>query len=106
MVGLGGFETQLREDARHVLLDGALGDDEALPDPCVRQSLGHQREDLALAWRELVVRMASRASEELGDVRIERRSTAGHPFERAEEVAGVGDALLQQVADAVRVAAE
>jgi hypothetical protein len=47
----GGREAQLPEDARHVLLDGAFGDDEPLGDARVRASLGHQLEDLALARR-------------------------------------------------------
>src|SRR5262245_60960022 len=45
-------EVELAEDARHVLLDGALGDDEALCDRLVRASFRHQLEHLALARRQ------------------------------------------------------
>ena len=102
MVGLGGLEAELSEDARHVLLDGALGDEELLRDPGVRQALGLESEDLALARRELVVRVPARPGEELGhDLGVERGPAVRDPLERVEEVAHVGHALLQQVATAL-----
>ena len=52
-------EPQLLEDPAHVLLDGALGDDEGPGDAGVRAALGHQPEHLALARREPVVRARS-----------------------------------------------
>jgi hypothetical protein len=90
-----------------VLLDRALGDDQPLRDAGVREPLGHQGEDLALARSELVLRVAARAGDELGhDLGVERRPPAGDTLERVEEVAHVGHALLQQVPDAARLAGE
>src|SRR5687768_13698254 len=78
VVGLGRLEAELGEDVRYVLLDGALSDDEALRDPGVRKTLGHQREDLALARGEPVVRVSPGTGEQLGDhLRVERRPPAG-----------------------------
>jgi hypothetical protein len=41
-------ESQLREDAVHVLLDRSFGYPETLGDARIRTPLGHEREDLAL----------------------------------------------------------
>src|SRR6188474_2482824 len=57
VLGAGG-QAELREDARHVLLDGPLGHDQALRDPGVRATLGHQAQHLSLAG----VRSASGSS--------------------------------------------
>src|SRR5581483_12224963 len=58
VVGGGGRESELAEDARDVFLDRPLGDDEALGDRGVRPSLRHQLEHLTLARRQLVERTA------------------------------------------------
>src|SRR3954447_3522430 len=47
LTGAGG-EGQLVEDARDVLFDGMLGDDELFADALVRAPFGHQGEHLAL----------------------------------------------------------
>ena len=49
---VGGRQAELEEDVRHVLLDGALGDDERLRDQAVGAALGHQCEDFPLARGE------------------------------------------------------
>src|SRR4051794_3788588 len=46
-------QAELREDARHVLLDRAEGDHEPLCDRLVRTPLGHQLQYLAFAWSQL-----------------------------------------------------
>src|SRR5581483_6836925 len=63
-------QPQLPEDARHVLLDGALGDDERVRDRLIRAPLRHQLEHLALARREVGDRVvAALAADELRDDR-------------------------------------
>ena len=63
-------EPELPEDARHVLLDRSLGDDELGCDPGVRAALSHVLEHFALARGERVDRVvAAPAPDELGDDR-------------------------------------
>ena len=50
MVLGGGRQSELREDARDVLLDRTRRDEEALSDRLVRPAFGHQFHHLALAW--------------------------------------------------------
>src|SRR5690348_11251287 len=57
-----GRQLQLPEDARHVLLHGALGDHHLLGDRVVGAALGHQLEHLALARAELVERVLTAAT--------------------------------------------
>ena len=85
-----------------MLLDRPLGDDEPRGDRGVRAALGHQREHLALARAEPVERVAAAgAGEELADdLGVERRAAVGDAVDGVEEVADVGDAVLEQVADA------
>ena len=51
-------ELQLLEDVPHMLLDGALGEPENPRDPGVRAPLRHQRQDLTLARRQPLERIA------------------------------------------------
>src|SRR5262249_20873044 len=61
-------QVQLREDARHVLLNRALADHELLGDGVVRAALCHQPEHLALSFAELLERiLAAVAPEQLAD---------------------------------------
>jgi hypothetical protein len=46
-------ETELLEDLLDMGLDGSLGDDKVLRDCFVGASLGHERQNLALAWGQL-----------------------------------------------------
>ena len=96
-----GGQTELVEDARDVLLHGALGDVQPLADRLVRAALGDQLEHLALARRERVAagrrRRALRAAGD--DLRVERGAAGGDAAQRAGEVVGVGDAVLEQVAE-------
>ena len=75
----------------------------------VRAALGHQREHLALARRQL-----ARADRAAAAARAAARTTSGSSAvpppatrrDRVEELGDVGDAVLEQVADAARVADE
>ena len=98
-----GREPELPEDARHVLLDGPLGDDELVGDALVRAALGHVLEHLALARGQLVdgVVAAPPADELRDDRRVERRAALPHTPDRGGELAHVGDPVLEQVADAL-----
>ena len=53
-------QPELHEDRVDVLLDGALAQEQLLGDRLVALALGHQREDLELAPRQLVQRRARR----------------------------------------------
>ena len=101
VVVLGGRQPELDEDVRDVLLDRALGDDQRLGDRGVRAALGHQPEHLALARGELVERAVVARAEQLGDgLGVERRAALGDAADGVDELAHVGDAVLEQVADA------
>src|SRR6185503_1060097 len=101
VVGVRRRQPELAEDVRDVLLDRALGDDEAVGDGVVRAALGHQPDDLSLARRELVEHAAlAAAAEQLRDrLRVHRRPALGDAADRVDELADVGDAVLEQVAD-------
>jgi hypothetical protein len=49
----GDGEPKLLEDARHVFLDAAIGQEDARRDRRVRQSFGHQPEHLSLSRTQL-----------------------------------------------------
>jgi len=99
-----GREAELAEDARHVLLHGALGDHEPVGHALVRPARGHQREHLPLPLREHLAAVAVARTEEAGDdLGIERRAAGRHAPHRLDERADVGDAVLEQAADAARV---
>src|ERR1700740_1987507 len=51
---LGLRQAEFHHDAVHVLLDGPLGDPKPPTDARIRASLGHQRENIPLATRELL----------------------------------------------------
>ena len=84
------------------------GDHEPLGDRLVRAALGHQLEHLALARRQLLERIvaAAPADELRDDGRVERRAALGDAAHRRGELVHVGDAVLQQVADALGALAE
>jgi hypothetical protein len=87
---------------RHVLLGAADGDPEALRDRRVREPFGELLEDLALPRRERVDRavLAIRRQQPRDHLRIERRPAGGDPPQRGDELADVGHAVLEQVAEA------
>ena len=74
----------------------------------VGAALGHQPEHLALARGELVERRrALAAAEQLGDdLGVERGAAGGDAPQRRRGTRDVGDAVLEQVADALAAAAE
>ena len=101
MVAGVGRQAQLGEDARDVLLDCALGDEEPVADRLVRPALRHQLEHLALARRELGewVVLAAPADELGDDGGIERRPSLSDPAHGRCELADVRHTVLEQVAD-------
>src|SRR3954471_14285845 len=99
----GGGQIELAEDTRDVALDRALGDEQLLLDRPVGEALGNQAQHLALAVGQLVERVAAVAADHQGDdLRVERRATVGHAAHGLDEALDLDDAVLQQVADAVR----
>jgi len=100
VAGLG--QPELRQDAVHVLLDGSLRDPEAPADACIGAPLGHQREHVALATRELLERILDipRRHELLNQSGVDDRSAATHSAHGVEELVDIGDAALEQVAGA------
>jgi hypothetical protein len=102
LVGLG--ELQLGHDAADVRLHGPLGQPESAGDPPVGASLGHQREDLVLAWREPVQpeQALPRRQQPDDDLVVERGPSGCDPVEGLEEVVDVKHPVLEQVADVAR----
>jgi hypothetical protein len=70
--------------------------------------LRHQREDVALARRELVERprLARPVEQAVDDRRVQHALAAGDAPQRVAQHARVADALLQEVAGAGRIARE
>jgi hypothetical protein len=91
-------QVELSENARHVLLDGAVGDHELLGDRAVRSPLRHQAENLGLARGETSERIAfAVAPEEMtDDLWIERRPTTRNTIDRVGELTQIGHPLLEQ----------
>src|SRR5215211_4185483 len=108
VVGGGGGEAELAEEAGDVLLDRALGDDQALGDGGIAAALGHQGEDVELAGAERGQRVgAAAAAEELGDdLGVDGGAALADPVDGGQELADVGDPVLEQVADALGAAGE
>ena len=81
---------------------------EAVGDALVGEALGHQPEHFALARREVVERVhpAAAAEHPRDDLRVQRRSSLRDLAHGGDEVVEVGDAVLEQVADAARVLAD
>src|SRR5215213_10827873 len=101
-------EAELGEDARDVLLDGAVGDDQALGDGGVAAALGHEGEDVELAGAEGGQGVgAAAAAEELGDdLGVDGRAALADPADGGQELADIGDPVLEQVADPPGAAGE
>ena len=94
-------QAELGEDARHVLLDRAQGDEESLRDRLVRPALRHQLEHLALARGQLLQRVVGAlATDKLADDGgVERRASVGHAAHGRAELLEIGDAVLEEIAD-------
>ncbi len=87
-----------------MLLDGVLGDEQALGDRPVRAPFGDQGEDPAFAIGETLERVVARsaaADELVDDCGVEDRSAVTDAVDAGGELVQVGDTLLEQVADAV-----
>ena len=78
-----GWQVELGEDRRDVLLDGAVGDDERAGDRRVGPALGHQAQHLPLPGREPVEWVAAAPGEQLGnDLGIEHCAARHHALQR------------------------
>jgi hypothetical protein len=101
-------EAELLEDRGDVALDGALADEHLGGDRPVGLALGHRLQHLALALGQGVERAAlAAAPEHLRDhLGVEHRAALGDPPHRVEEAVDLGDAVLQQVADALAAVGE
>ena len=100
IVGL--VQVQLGEDAADVFLDGALGDPEPPCDAGVGASFCHQFEHLAFSRGQRGERvLAPAGGHQLPDQRrVHDRAASGDPLQRVQELVHIGDAALEQVADA------
>src|SRR5919197_927770 len=100
VLGRAAIEAQRVEDARYVLLDGGLADDEGLGDPSVRLPLGHGGEDVALARAELTEWSLGADTTEHSSHHpwIERAAARRDTCHRLREGADVPHAFLQHVA--------
>jgi hypothetical protein len=96
-------QTELPEDARHVLLDGTQGDEQSLRDRLVRAPFGHRFEDFPLARRQLVegVALPSPAHELVDDRRVQGRAALPYAPHCSRELLEIGDSVLEQIADAL-----
>ena len=102
VIGVGLDETELAEDVPDVLLDRALCDVESFGDGEVGAALSHEGEDLPFARRKRGEPLVAAAAREklAHHLGIEHGPARGDPADRHDEVADVGDAVLEQVADA------
>ena len=90
-----------------MLLDRPGRDDERVCDCPVRPTLGHQREDVALAGCERVGDAVVTTAHQRGDdVRVEHQITRDHALERPSQFLDARDAILQQVRHASPAIAE
>src|SRR4051812_23093853 len=82
-------------------LDSALAQEQLLTDRSVRETLRDQAQDLTLPLGELLERASfGMPAKELGDhLGINGRAALSHALEGVEELAEVGDAILEQIAD-------
>jgi len=103
-------EVQLVEERVDVLLDRALGEEQAGGDRRVVLALRHVVEDLALALGELRERRVRhpilRGHERLHDLGIEDRPALRDLVERAHDLLDVAHALLQEVPEPRRAVLE
>ena len=96
-----GRQLELREDVGDVCLDGLRGKEEPIADRLVRASFGHEREDFALPFRQVVERdSCPAASHELrDDLRIDHGAAPSDPPDGVGEVVEVLDPILEEIAD-------
>jgi hypothetical protein len=100
MVVLAHGETQLRQDAAHVLFDGALSDPKALRYTAVRPALRHEREHLALPARKVGEGIVSPLANQLSDQSgVKNRAATCYTLDGVKEVGGIHHPVLQQVTD-------
>ena len=105
---VGGREAELGEDVVGGLADRLVRDPEAGRYRQVGQALRHQAEHLALPRRQLGDRaLPPRARKQLrDDLRIDRGPARADSLHGLDELADVGDAILEHVAVAVEVAGQ
>ena len=101
MIGFIAGQIQFRKDRLDVLFDRAFTDKQSFGDGAVRSSFRHQTEHFALTLAELNDPVIPAAANEnlLDDLRIEHRATRRDAFQVRDELADIGHAFLQQIAD-------
>src|SRR6185369_2108995 len=94
---------QLHQDAVYVLFDGPFGDPELAGDAGVGAALGHEREHFTLPGGQRLKRVVAvpGGDEFLDETGIDDGASARDPPERVDELVYVGDAILEEVADAL-----
>ena len=94
-------DTELHQDAVHVLLDGVARNDQSFGDAAVRPALRHEGEHLALALGQHGERItpAPGPDQLLHESRIDHRSTTPDPVDGLDELVHGQDATLEQVPD-------
>jgi hypothetical protein len=102
VIGIGRGQSQLGEDAGHVLRDRSIADHESHGDGGVGAALSHELEDCPLARRNRLERPAVRlAHEQLTDhFGFQDHASAGHPGRGFGECFEILDAIFEQVAHA------
>ena len=108
MVIVGLWHSQLDQDAAHVLFNGALGDPELPGDARIGPALGHEREYLTLPWGQSVKRIVAvpGGDEFLHEAGVDDNAAARYPSQSVDELLYVGDAALEEVADALAAGEE
>ncbi len=103
MIGVRGRQAELAEDVPDVLLHGPLRDHQNPGDRAVGAALGHQGQHIALPGREGAEPVGAAAgADQLGDdLWVESGAAGRDPAQRFNELADVGDPVLEQVPDAV-----
>jgi hypothetical protein len=94
------------QDVPDVGFDGLAGKPEAFGDSPVGEAFGHEGEDRRLAIREFVERIRGTGTieEKLDELGVDHDLAAGEPLQSVDEVTGLGDSVLQQVAAALAAA--
>jgi hypothetical protein len=98
----GDVQVEPGEDAVHMGLHRLGAEEQALADGLVGAALGHEGEHLALSLGQLLdgIARASSADQLRHHLRINHRSTGGNAAHGVDHLVHVGDAVLEQVADA------
>ena len=91
-----------------MLFNGALGDPKLPGDARIGPALGHEREYLTLPWGQSVKRIVAvpGGDEFLHEAGVDDNAAARYPSQSVDEFIYVGDAALEEVADALAAGEE